>query len=191
MYIAVRSKKLKTAAVYHQSSERAQRGFTLVELLVTLSVLAVLLSLAVPSFSETLRGWRRDSATRAFTTHLQLARTQAIKASRKVIMCPSSDGESCTADSTEWKNGWLVYVDLDNDGAIDTGEEIAVRTALSGVASMSGTDAVEELIFLPSGLMGSSATTVTVKPSGSTSTKVNEIAISRVGRAQVTSKDQS
>gem|GEM_PF-6721040 len=106
-------------------------------------------------------------------------------------MCPSSDGESCTADSTEWKNGWLVYVDLDNDGAIDTGEEIAVRTALSGVASMSGTDAVEELIFLPSGLMGSSATTVTVKPSGSTSTKVNEIAISRVGRAQVTSKDQS
>ena len=162
----------------------------MIELLVTVAVLAILAALALPSFGETLRGWRRDSATKAFTTHLQFARAQAIKTSRKVNICSSTDGANCST-SNDWKSGWLVFVDINNNGTIDTGELIASQSAVSGVASMTATDSVKKLIFLPNGLLSEGKTTITVKPSGSTTTKVNEISIGRVGRAQVTSAAQS
>lgn len=181
---------MNTRPLISLSARHRHRGFTLVELLVTLTVLVILLSLAVPSFSETLRQWRRDSATKALTAHLQLARAEAIKTSRKVELCPSSNGTSC-ADSNDWKNGWLVFVDLNGNDALDDGELIAVRGASPGIASMTATNDVKKLVFLSNGLLGAGTTVITVKAAGSSTTKVNEIDISRVGRAQVTSKSQS
>jgi type IV fimbrial biogenesis protein FimT len=194
-YIAVRSRQLKHLPSPIQSSQSGQQGFTLIELLVTVALVAVLATLAFPDFSETVRQWRRDSATRALTTSLQLARSEAIKSSRKLMLCPSSNGTSCT-DSTEWRNGWIVFVDDGaTDQAYDAGERVVqVTSAQSGIASLVSSAGVTFLQFMPNGLMAAGAaagattgqTTLTVTPSGATSaTKVNNVSVSTVGRASV------
>lgn len=170
-----------------------QQGFTLVELVVTIALVAILTTLAVPSFSEVLRQWRRDSATRELTTSLQLARSESIKSSRQIVVCPSADGASC-AGGTEWNTGWIVFVDdgagtASNAGnqAVNTNERILkVVSAQSGVASIESSDDVEWMQFLPNGLLGSDTTTLTVTPSGANpETKVDKITVSRVGRVSV------
>lgn len=162
----------------------------------TIALVAILTSLAMPDFSETLRNWRRDSATRALTSSLQMARSEAIKSTRKVMLCPSTTGTSC-ATGTEWRNGWMVFVD---DGATDqafnTGERVLEATSSqSGIASLTSSANVEFLQFLPNGLMAAGstsgaktgATTFTVTPTGATSaTLVNKVAVSAVGRPTVT-----
>lgn len=169
---------------------RHQRGFTLVELLVTIVIIAILATLGVPSFTQFLRNWQRDSATKAFMTHVQLARTESIKTSRKVVMCVSTNGTSC-ANSTDWKGGWLVFVDTNGDESLSNGETlVAVRSASTGVSSMTGTNNTSKLVFLPNGLMSSGTTTVTVTPNGSTSLKLNKIALNTVGRASLSTESQ-
>lgn len=175
---------------------QVQHGFTLVELVVTVAVVAVVASLAMPDFSETVRQWRRDSATRTLTSSLQLARSEAIKSTRKVMLCPSTNSTSC-ASSTEWRNGWIVFVD---DGATDqafnSGERILqVVSSQGGIASLTTAANVEFLQFMPNGLMAAGstsgaktgATTFTITPSGATSaTLVNKVVVSSVGRPSVT-----
>jgi type IV fimbrial biogenesis protein FimT len=164
-----------------------QRGFTLVELVVTIALVAILTTLAIPSFSEVLRQWRRDSATRELSTSLQLARSEAVKTSRRLAICPSTDGTGCAA-TTEWSTGWIVFVD---DGATDlsydSGERIIkVASTQGGVATLTSSGSVQILQFLPNGLMGTGTTTFTVTPSGATSaTKVDTITVSTVGRVSV------
>lgn len=155
--------------------------------MVTIALVGILATLAIPSFSETLRQWRRDSATRALTSSLQLARSEAIKSSRRIVVCSSANGTSC-ANSTAWGTGWMVFVD---DGAtqnsVDTGERVlSVTSAPSGIATLTSSGNVRSLLFLPNGLMASAATTFTVTPSGATAaTKVNKIGVSTVGRTNV------
>ena len=173
-----------------------QRGFTIIEMVVTVALVGILTSLAVPTFGETLRSWRRDSATRALNTTLLQARAEAIKSTRKIMVCPTTTGTSC-ANSTEWKTGWMLFVDDGaNDQAYDAGERILqITTEQGGIASLASSSGVRFLQFWPNGLMFSTAaagtahTTFTVTPSGLTSaTMVDKIAVSRVGRATVTTE---
>ena len=170
-------------------------GFTLVELAVTVAVVAVLATLAIPSFSEVLRQWRRDSATRALSGSLQLARAEAIKSTRRTVICPSMNGTSC-ANGTEWRNGWIVFVDDGaTDLAYDAGERVlSVAGVQGGIASLVSSGGISSLQFLPNGLLmapgaAGITTTFTITPTGATSqTKVDRIAVSRVGRATVTTE---
>ena len=177
-------------------SANRQCGFTLVELMVTIALVAILTSLAVPSFGEMFRQWRRDSATRELLTSLQLARAEAIKTSRQIVVCPSTSGSTCAA-STEWRTGWMVFVDDGagtpanaNNQTYDANERrLKVASEQAGVATLTSTGGVQRMQFLPNGIMrtGSAANiTLTVTPSGaSSSTKVDKITVSPVGRVSV------
>jgi type IV fimbrial biogenesis protein FimT len=83
------------------------RGFTLIELMVTIMVLAVLLGLGVPSFREAALSSRVTSYANDLVASVQLARSEAIKRNAPVTLCASSDGTVCE-DEGGWEVGWIV-----------------------------------------------------------------------------------
>ena len=81
------------------------RGFTLVELLVTITVAAILATIAIPSFQDATLNGKLSSLANNFVASAQLARGEAIKRNTTVTLCASSNGTSCTG---AWKDGWVV-----------------------------------------------------------------------------------
>lgn len=103
-------------------------GYSLYELLVTLSVAAVVLSVGVPGFSELLARQRQHVEINALFHALHGARKQSIASRRVVSLCPSPDGEQCRP-SRDWSSGWILFVNSDRDSPpqVDADEEILAR----------------------------------------------------------------
>lgn len=95
---------------------RRRHGFSLIELMVVMTVVAILLCTGVPLIRNLLESQRLTTATNAFFTSVNLARAEAIRRGVRVDMVPSTD-------SGEWANGWVIFVDEDNDQRADSDEE--------------------------------------------------------------------
>ena len=102
-------------------SLRRPNGFTLVELMVALIVLAVLATIAFPSFQSTIRSNRVVSAHNELIGLLNLARSDAIRNNRGGGVCGSSDGASCDGS---WSGGMLAFADTNGDGEMSSGETV-------------------------------------------------------------------
>jgi len=92
----------------------AQRGFTLVELLVVVTVLGILLGIGIPSFRSLLEQNRATSAANQLQASLQFARSTAIAQGRPVTICVANfatNPVSCNANSNNWHAGWIVRLD--------------------------------------------------------------------------------
>ena len=90
-------------------------GFTLVELLVALSLLAILLALAAPTFARFLDEQRLLGEARRLSEAILLARSEAIKRNGVVILCANGPPDGCGA-SRDWHAGWMAFEDRDGDG---------------------------------------------------------------------------
>ena len=124
-----------------------KRGFTLIELIVTLAVAAILLTVGVPAFQEMLRGNRAATHANEFLAALNYTRSEAVKRGRNISLCPSGNQTAC--GGTDWSVGWIAFVDADNDGSVDVGEELLrVWGALSGNPSFTGPTIV---VYRPTG----------------------------------------
>lgn len=106
------------------------RGFTLAELLTTLAMVAILAALAVPSFSSLIRTNALTQSTNSFLTAVNLAKSEAVTRGGRVVMCKRS-GTGCDNDAN-WEDGWVIFVDEDEDNIVDAGEEIRYFDALKG-----------------------------------------------------------
>lgn len=96
-------------------------GFTLVELIVTVTIAAILLMIGVPSFQTMILNNSRVAQVNEFIGALNMARSEAIKRGSRVVICRSSDGSACATDTTgNWEEGWIVFVDRNLNGALDT-----------------------------------------------------------------------
>jgi type IV fimbrial biogenesis protein FimT len=91
---------------------RLQRGFTLLELMVTLAVAAILFSVAIPAFQRTIQRNRVITYTNGFIAAVNYARSEAIRRASPVSICASSDGATCTGT---WSQGWIVFANTDGD----------------------------------------------------------------------------
>lgn len=128
------------------SKKYSQTGFTLVELMVTLVIAAILLTVAIPSFREMVKNNRLSISTNEFVDIVQFARTEAIKREASV-MIKSIDS---SASSNEWGKGISVGEDLNGDGSL-TGTEI-LRTVEAFDPSITlDSDGFDEFFFRPNG----------------------------------------
>lgn len=107
-------------------SSAAQRGLTLIELLVTLSLLAALGMAAVAAWRDVGAAMRLSSVTQAYVASLHLARGEAIKRNGRVVLCKSANGEAC-APSGGWEQGLIVFHDRNNNAQRDAGEAVIRR----------------------------------------------------------------
>ncbi|WP_081501152.1 GspH/FimT family pseudopilin [Melaminivora alkalimesophila] len=157
---------------------RPNQGITLIELLVTIAVLAVLVSIAAPSMARFLADWRASSAINAFTGSLRLARTEAIARARPVVMCRVATDTSTSCISSSGANGfasgWIVFVNNDGDGNFNysstNGDELLLRqTSLRGIQDITLTRP-GRFVFLPNGLLNSNNNAVNIDANGYVST---------------------
>lgn len=93
------------------------RGFTLTELMVTLSISATLLAVSVPAFDQLLVSKRLTTYANDMFSTLLLARSEAIKRNRRVVLCKSLDNRQTCIGTGGWDQGWMVFVDLNNDAS--------------------------------------------------------------------------
>jgi prepilin-type N-terminal cleavage/methylation domain-containing protein len=106
------------------------RGFTLFELMVVLALAALILGIGAPQFREFARNNRMVTAANDFLGGIQTARTEAIKrqlAKGSIAICPSANPEdddaTCLEDTARQFNGWIVFVDANDDCNRDTAED--------------------------------------------------------------------
>ena len=90
-------------------------GVTLIELMVTVMVLAVVLAAGIPTFADFLRNNRMSAAVNDVVTSLHLARSEAVKRRTPVTICPAASATECDAGSGI-ESGWLVFVDTNGNG---------------------------------------------------------------------------
>lgn len=128
-------------------------GFTLAELLVALAIVAILLTLAWPSYQQFVVDSRVTAQANEFLTALTFARSEAVKRNTTVTVCKSADGAGCTT-AGGWQQGWIVFVDEGTVATVDgTDTILRVAPAMNGPSTLVGTtaDVASYVSYVPSG----------------------------------------
>jgi type IV fimbrial biogenesis protein FimT len=131
---------------------RTSGGFTLIEMMIAITVMAILIAVAVPSYRDASLGSQLRSSANQLFGSITLARSEAIKRNAVVTLCASSDGETCIG---AWEQGWIV---LDAGAAMPV---IHRQHAAPTGFRISATAGLGSLSFQPIGA-GATSTTFTV-----------------------------
>lgn len=130
---------------------RAARGFTLVELAITVVVLSVLMAMAAPLFTGMSNGNRLTSNANELVAAMQIARSEAVRRNAPTFFCQSTNGTTCS-NVSPWQ-GWLVYADANGNDLADPGEIVRAGVIEAPLEIVSSPNvANSEMIFRPDGL---------------------------------------
>jgi len=134
------------------------KGFTLVELMVTIAIAGVLVGIAIPSFTSIISNNRLTTSANELVTALNLARSEAVKRGvsltvRKVDDKSSTNKNKTAWASANWEQGWDVFTDANDNGEFDTGDDVLLKTygALSASYTLRGNSFSDFINFSSSG----------------------------------------
>jgi type IV fimbrial biogenesis protein FimT len=164
---------------------RRSRGFTLIELMVVVAMVAILATLAAPSWTQIRIRSNIRSAVNDFTSSLYLARAEAVRLNVPVTVCPSDDGATCTA--TEYQLGWIVRTGNPADANQMILQDVIPRNFVQMDATA---PAARNFTFLPNGRPASNFNGATLEACPDRDDMdhlVRQITINRTGRITLTS----
>ena len=166
---------------------RHSAGFTMIEVVVVMSIVAILLVIGVPSFKYMTTANRISSEVNGLIGDMQFARAEGIKEGHQVIVCATTDGATCNNSST-WQGGWVVCSDFNNDGTCDAGDPVfRVQKAFTSTDTFTASGNTSAVLFnregFAIGLPG--IVTITLHNSTNVSSYTRCLAISAVGTLQV------
>ena len=151
-------------------------GFTVIELMVAIAVLAILVALAVPNFNDATLSARLNGFANSLEATAQVARSEAIKRNETIRLCASSDGATPTCDAAEWEEGWIVVTD--DDGCCSTSRPC--RRSLKSPRPVA-----LNILSFPGTVVGTTNATLTVCRSTPVGSEERLVTISGTGSAYV------
>jgi type IV fimbrial biogenesis protein FimT len=121
-------------------------GFTLLELLMTIAIAAIVMALAMPSYRYVTNSNRIAGEINGLLGDLQFARAEAIKEGFNVTVCVSQNGTSCNG-ATSWENGWIVFSDPASTGLVGANGALRVQSPFSGSDTFDASNGVNRITF--------------------------------------------
>lgn len=163
----------------------SQRGFTLIELMVGITVLAILLGIGVPSFNEMMRDNRLVAQSNQLVAALSFARSESITRGIRVSVCPAN-GNVCSGGA-DWNTGILVFTDdTGTGGVLDAPNDVVLQQAAPSTSGFVAGGAVSPtaISFLPTG--AEVAAQIDIYKTSCTGPKMRRISVLATGRVRLT-----
>ena len=167
------------------------RGFTLIEALIVISIAMIILTSAIPAFSQIISKNRQSALLYNLFSHHQLARSEAIKTNQRITLCKSSNQTQCTSGS-QWHDGWIVFVDNNHNKIINGNERVIhIQQALDKSLTLKyrGFGSQNYISYFSSGWSTSNGTFTLCSQANDTTAE--SIIISRTGRARIDNKSST
>lgn len=159
------------------------RGFTLVELLIAVLLLAVLLTLAAPAFMSFVTNTRLTSQANELVADLMLTRGEAAARSTSVMLCKAASSTTCATSGTDWSSGRIIWADTNGNSTLDSTEVIKYTQELTGDVVLTASSS--QITFLPYGnTSGTASWTFTFCPPNSQTGR--QVKVPLTGRATAT-----
>lgn len=118
-------------------TSRRQAGFTLIELMVALSILAITLAFAIPSFESIVNSNRLAGAANEMMAALQSARMESMRFNKRAVVCSSAAPNAASPTcSTTNPTGWIAFVDADKSGTFNAGDTLLRAMTVSGAVQI-------------------------------------------------------
>ncbi len=163
-------------------TRKTNAGFTLIELMIAISVAAILCAVSFPALGGLVHSAQSRGSHEAMFSSLALARNTAVTRQSEIVLCASRDGEHCDGGQW-WQDGWIVFQDSDRDGTRDANESvIQVVQAQRGVTIETSAERTH-ITFRSDGTSPGTNATFTfcdIKPNHAT----GSIVVSNAGRAR-------
>ncbi|AHE67332.1 GspH/FimT family pseudopilin [Legionella oakridgensis] len=161
------------------------RGFSLVELLTVLAIAAILTIMAVPGYNALIQNNKIVSAANKLSASLNFARMEAVKRGVRVAVCPTANaGFTACGNNTQWSQGWIIFIDSDNNNAIETTNDLVkVAQPLPNDAAITTSSNV--ISYDGSGFLTSGTSSLSLRMTRCTGNNARVINVASSGRVSV------
>jgi type IV fimbrial biogenesis protein FimT len=134
----------------HKAGMKRMSGITLIEMLVVMTIAAILIGIGAPSFRYVTNSNRMSGEINSLLGDMQFGRSEALKEGQTVTVCSSTDGVTCTKSS--WDQGWIVYSDPSaaksgSSGSTGTNPALRVQKAFLGTDTLTFDNTIQAITF--------------------------------------------